>query len=220
MDQPPTKSRTFARAVAITSLGFLVVQLDVSIVNVALARIGAALATDLSSLQWTVDGYTLAFAALLLSAGALGDRIGARRVFLYGMAVFTAASFGCGLARGPAVLIAARVVQGVGAAMLMPCSLALLSFASGGRGDLKAKGIAIWTAAGGVALAAGPVLGGIMVEHLGWQSIFFINIPIGMAAIVLARAYLEETPVKTEKAPFDLWGQLLAVAAPLLLTAA
>ncbi len=219
MDQPPTKSRTFARAVAITSLGFLVVQLDVSIVNVALARIGAALATDLSSLQWTVDGYTLAFAALLLSAGALGDRIGARRVFLYGMAVFTAASFGCGLARGPAVLIAARVVQGVGAAMLMPCSLALLSFASGGRGDLKAKGIAIWTAAGGVALAAGPVLGGIMVEHLGWQSIFFINIPIGMAAIVLARAYLEETPVKTEKAPFDLWGQLLAVAAPLLLTA-
>jgi DHA2 family methylenomycin A resistance protein-like MFS transporter len=133
MHQPLPSSRTYARAVAITSLGFLVVQLDVSIVNVALTRIGAALATDLSSLQWTVDGYTLAFAALLMSAGALGDRIGARRVFVGGMALFTAASLGCGLARGPGFLIAARVVQGAGAAMLMPCSLALLSFASGGR---------------------------------------------------------------------------------------
>jgi DHA2 family methylenomycin A resistance protein-like MFS transporter len=220
MHQPLPSSRTFARAVAITSLGFLVVQLDVSIVNVALTRIGAALATDLSSLQWTVDGYTLAFAALLMSAGALGDRIGARRVFVGGMALFTAASLGCGLARGPGFLIAARVVQGVGAAMLMPCSLALLSFASGGRGDLKARGVAIWTAAGGAALAAGPVLGGVMVEHLGWQSIFFINIPIGIAAILLALAYLDETAVEKVKAPFDLWGQLLAIAAPLALTAA
>ena len=100
-----TQSRTFARAVAITSLGFLVVQLDVSIVNIALARIGMDLQTDLSRLQWTVDGYTLAFAALLMSAGALGDRIGARRVFVGGMALFTAASLACGLALGPGLLL-------------------------------------------------------------------------------------------------------------------
>lgn len=215
-----TQSRTFARAVAVTSLGFLVVQLDVSIVNIALARIGMDLQADLSRLQWTVDGYTLAFAALLMSAGALGDRIGARRVFVGGMALFTAASLACGLALGPGLLVAARVLQGAGAAMLMPCSLALLSFASGGRSDLKAKGIAVWTAAGGAALAAGPVLGGVMVEHFGWRSIFFINVPIGIAAILLALACLEETPVGRRHASFDLWGQLLAIAAPLALTAA
>lgn len=118
---------SYAAMIVATSLGFVVVQLDVSIVNVALNRIGAALSIDVGGLQWVVDAYTLAFASLLLAGGALGDRIGARRVFVGGMALFSLASLACGLAYSAWVLVAARAVQGAGAALLMPCSLALLN---------------------------------------------------------------------------------------------
>ncbi len=216
------KARQFpyALAVATTSLGFVVVQLDISVVNIALARIGATLSASVAGLQWVIDGYALAFAALLMAGGALGDRVGARRVFSLGMAVFTLASLGCGFAGNGAVLVAARIVQGTGAAMLMPCSLALLSHASRGDGALRAGGVAIWTAAGGAALAAGPPLGGLLVDRLGWQSIFLLNLPIGVLAIAMATAFLDETPVKPERPPLDLAGQALAVIAPLALTAA
>jgi len=218
----PVKTRRFpyALVVATTSLGFVVVQLDISVVNIALTRIGAALSTDVAGLQWVVDGYALAFAALLMAGGALGDRVGARRVFCLGMAVFTLASLGCGLAGSGTMLVAARIVQGLGAAMLMPCSLALLSHASKGDGALRAKGVSVWTAAGGTALAAGPPLGGLLVDRLGWQSIFLLNLPIGIAAVAMAAAFLDETPVKPERPPVDRAGQALAVLAPLALTAA
>jgi DHA2 family methylenomycin A resistance protein-like MFS transporter len=161
-----------------TSLAFMVVQLDVTIVNVALPRIGADLRTPVSGLQWVVDAYTLTFAVLLLSAGVLGDRFGARRVYLTGFLVFAAASLACGLAPSGATLIASRTLQGAGAALLLPSSLSLLNFASAHEEKLRARAVGLWTAAGGVAIAAGPVVGGLLLAGLGWRSIFLVNLPL------------------------------------------
>ncbi len=210
----------YAATVAATSLGFVVVQLDVSIVNVALNRIGAALSMGIGGLQWVVDAYTLAFASLLLAGGALGDRIGARRVLVGGMALFSVASLVCGLAWSAWVLIAARAVQGAGAALLMPCSLALLNRAYASDKPRRARAVGLWTAAGGIALSAGPALGGFMVASLGWASIFLVNLPIGVLAIWMAYRFLEETPPKAEKPPIDWTGQGLVVLTLFSLTGA
>jgi len=192
-----------------TSLGFVLVQLDVSIVNIALAKIGADLGTAVAGLQWIVDSYALAFAALLLSAGALGDQIGARKGFIVGFAAFVAASLGCGLAPGPIALDVARAFQGIGAALLVPCSLALLNQAAGNDTRLRARAVSLWTASGSVALAVGPVLGGFLVDSLGWRSIFLINIPIGLAGIFLTQTFVEESPSRHHT--FDPAGQLFAI---------
>lgn len=224
MDMPDTmvlKPRAaYAATVAATSLGFVVVQLDVSIVNVALNSIGAALSMGIGGLQWVVDAYTLAFASLLLAGGALGDRIGARRVFVGGMALFSIASLVCGLAHTPWVLIAARAVQGAGAALLMPCSLALLNRAYASDKPRRARAVGLWTAAGGIALSAGPVLGGFMVASLGWASIFLVNLPIGALAIWMAYRFLEKVPPKAQKPPIDWAGQGLIVLTLFSLTGA
>ena len=210
----------YAATVAATSLGFVVVQLDVSIVNVALNRIGSALSMGIGGLQWVVDAYTLAFASLLLAGGALGDRIGARRVFVGGMALFSIASLACGLAQSAWMLIAARAVQGAGAALLMPCSLALLNRAYASDKARRARAVGLWTAAGGIALSAGPVLGGFMVASLGWESIFLVNLPIGALAIWMAYRVLQETPPKAERPPIDWAGQGLVVLTLFALTGA
>jgi MFS family permease len=201
-----------------TSLGFVLVQLDVSIVNIALAKIGADLGTAVAGLQWIVDSYALAFAALLLSAGALGDQIGARKGFIVGFAACVAASIGCGLAPGPIALIVARAFQGIGAALLVPCSLALLNQAAGNDTRLRARAVSLWTASGSVALAVGPVLGGFLVDSLGWRSIFLINIPIGLAGIFLTQAFVQESPSRHHT--FDPAGQLFAITALLGLVGA
>jgi DHA2 family methylenomycin A resistance protein-like MFS transporter len=201
-----------------TSLGFVLVQLDVSIVNIALAKIGADLGTTVAGLQWVVDSYALAFAALLLSAGALGDQIGARKGFIFGFAAFVAASLGCGLAPGPIALIVARACQGIGAALLVPCSLALLNQAAGDDTPLRARAVSLWTASGSVALAVGPVLGGFLVASLGWRSIFLINIPIGLAGIYLTQAFVHESASRIHT--FDPVGQMLAIIALLGLVGA
>jgi len=202
--------------VVATSFGFVLVQLDVSILNVALARIGAALGTGVAGLQWVVDAYTIAFASLMLSAGALGDRIGARRAYMSGFILFVLASLGCGLAPGVGALIVARAVQGIGAALLVPCSLALLTHAC--RGDAAARGraISLWAAAASVALAAGPVIGGVLIDTLGWRSIFFINLPIGVAGVWLTRVFVEDTPQRGSG--FDRMGQALVLVTLLVLT--
>ncbi len=202
--------------VVATSLGFVLVQLDVSILNVALARIGAALGTGVAGLQWVVDAYTITFASLMLSAGALGDRIGARRAYMSGFILFVVASLGCGLAPGIGMLIAARAVQGIGAALLVPCSLALLTHAC--RGDTTARGraISLWTAAASVSLAAGPVIGGVLVDTFGWRSIFLINLPIGAAGLWLTRTFVEDTPQR--ECGVDGGGQALALVTLLVLT--
>src|SRR6478735_4119146 len=152
---------------AAMSLGYGVVQLDVTIVNTALNSIGTSLGGGVSELQWVVSAYTIAFAAFILTAGALGDRIGARRMFTAGFAIFTAASLACALSPDAWSLIAARAVQGLGAAILVPNSLALLSHA---YGDHKSRGraVGIWAAGASVALTAGPVVGGSLIALVGW----------------------------------------------------
>ena len=196
-------------AVVATSFGFGLVQLDVSIVNVALARIGQDLSADVANLQWVVDAYAIAFASLLLGAGALGDRLGSRRIYVSGMALFTLASLGCGLAPGQGALIAARVLQGVGASVLVPCSLALLTRECGGDSALRTRAISLWTAAGSVALSAGPLLGGLLVDTVGWRSTFLVNLPLGGIGVWLTYRAVAETP--TSQGFADLPGQSLAV---------
>ncbi len=190
-----TVSRQRARWLTLvaTSLGFGVVQLDVSVVNVAIRPIGAALGGGVGSLQWVVNAYTLAFAALILAAGALGDRVGAKRVFVSGFVVFTVASAACGLAPGLGFLIGARAVQGIGAAVLVPCSLALLRHTFADPAE-RARAVGLWAAGASAALSAGPLVGGILTETLGWRAIFFINAPIGVAGILITVRWAVETP--------------------------
>lgn len=192
-----------------TSLGFVVVQLDVTIVNVALQQIGASFGGGVSGLQWIVNAYTLAFAALILTAGALGDRLGARRVFIAGFAIFGLASLGCGMSTSMGLLVAMRTLQGVGAAILVPCSLALLNhnFTKNAERD---KAVSIWAAGASVALAAGPVAGGALIAIAGWRSIFLVNLPLSALGMWLVWRHSEETS-QIRKRGIDLGGQFLAI---------
>lgn len=196
-----------------TSFAFIIVQLDVTIVNVALPRIGADLGAGVAALQWVVDAYTLGFAVCLLAAGAMGDKFGPRRVFLGGFALFTAASIGCAMAPNPMALNVARALQGVGAALLVPSSLSILNFAYAGDKKLLAKAIGWWTAAGGVSIAAGPVVGGLLLSTAGWRSIFWVNVPICIAGFLLTRAVVPRMHGKDTARSFDLPGQMLAMIA-------
>jgi DHA2 family methylenomycin A resistance protein-like MFS transporter len=194
-------------ALALACMGFFLITLDATVVNVALPSIGADLGAAVAGLQWVIDAYTLMFAALLLSAGALSDRMGASRAYLIGLAGFTLSSIICGLAPNLGLLIGARGLQGVTAAVMLPSSLALVrqSFPDAAA---RARGIAIWTAAGGAAVAAGPVAGGALTELLGWRSIFFLNLPVGaLGALGMLRVARSEA----RPAPFDIGGQVTAV---------
>lgn len=195
------------------SFAFIIVQLDVTIVNVALPQIGAELNAGVSKLQWVVDAYTLGFAVFLLSAGVLGDKYGARRVFMTGFGLFTVASLACAIAPSALTLNVARAAQGIGAAALVPSSLSLLSAAYAHDKKLLAKAISLWTAAGGVAIAAGPVLGGLLLSAFGWRSIFWVNIPICIAGFWLTARVVPARRGKDPQRSFDLPGQLLAIVA-------
>ncbi len=195
----------------ITCLGCVVVLLDISIVNVALQRISDGLGGKVSDLQWIVDAYTLAFASFLLSAGTAGDRFGNKEVFGAGFVLFTVASVFCGTATTLATLIAARVLQGVGAALIIPCSLTLLNHAFEDPAQ-RAKAFGWWAGSGGVSVAAGPLIGGFLVHTFGWRSIFFVNLPIGLAALLLTIRYIrEEKPVRGRK--IDFAGQVVSLLA-------
>ena len=194
-----------------TSLGFGVIQLDVTVVNVAVKAIGATFGGGIAELQWVVSSYVLMFAALILPAGALGDRFGAKRVLCAGFVIFVAASMACGLAPDFAVLIAARAVQGAGAALLGSCSLALLNYTFTSPAD-RARAIGQWAAGASAALSGGPVIGGILIATLGWRSIFFINTPIGLAGLWLVWRYAKETP-RAARRGMDLAGAVSAVIA-------
>ena len=189
-------------------LGFFVVTLDATVVNVALPSVRADFGGGISGLQWVAAGYTLMFAALLLSAGALADRIGARRAFGAGVAGFVLASAACGLAPGLGGLVAARLAQGAAAAVMMPSSMALIgqAFPHPAR---RARAVAMWAMGGAVASSAGPVAGGLLTLA-SWRLIFFINVPAGAAALAL----LTRTPPSPRRpAPFDWAGQVTAVLA-------
>ncbi|CAI0804426.1 Spectinomycin tetracycline efflux pump [Serratia quinivorans] len=177
-----------------TSLSYVIVILDTSIVNVALPSIAGELGAGLSGLQWVVNAYTLAFASLLLSGGALGDRLGATRLYLGGLAVFAGASVICGLAETLPVLVAARVCQGIGAALLVPSSLMLLNAAFGDARQ-RAGAIGVWAGCGGVAMAAGPLVGGLLIELWGWRSLFWINLPVIVLGIGLTLRIEVRRPV-------------------------
>lgn len=196
---------------AAMSLGYGVVQLDVTIVNTALDAMGRTLGGGVAELQWVVSAYTIAFAAFILTAGALGDRIGAKRVFMAGFAIFTAASLACALSPNAVVLIGARLVQGLAAAILVPNSLALLNHA---YPDNRARGraVAVWAAGASLALTAGPFVGGALITLVGWRSIFMVNLPIGLAGLWLTWRYASET-TRARSREIDLPGQLAAIGA-------
>ncbi|WP_405659599.1 MFS transporter [Streptomyces sp. RK9] len=205
----PTRPERPALALVAALLGFTVITVDVSAVNIALPGIRADLHGGMTGLQWVVDAYTLMFAALMISAGALADRAGARRAYAWGTALFALASLACALAPGIGWLIAARVAQGAAAAVVMPASLALIRQAYDDP-RRRARAIALWTVGGSVAMAAGPVLGGVLSETVGWRAVFLLNLPVGaLVLLLLARV----APSPRRPSPLDLPGQLAAVLA-------
>jgi MFS transporter, DHA2 family, methylenomycin A resistance protein len=225
MNSNPSSSFTpaLAKLLATVSVGFVVTQLDVTIVNIALAKLGTDLHARVAGLQWIVDAYTLAFAVLMLSAGLLGDRFGARRMFAAGIALFALSSLACGLALDATTLVIARAVQGVGAAAMLPNSLALLNQACRHDPKLRARAVGLWTAAGAISIAAGPVIGGLLIAAFGWRSIFLVNLPLCAAGLWATWAWVPHSPGqqtrsattagKAQASGIDLPGQFLAVVA-------
>ncbi|MGN8069099.1 MFS transporter [Mucilaginibacter sp. 22184] len=212
-----TKS-PFIFIVGTTSLAFVVSQLDVSIVNIALPQISASFKADISELQWIVDAYTIAFAVLMLSAGGMSDLLGSKRLFQFGLLVFGIASAGCGFAWNPFSLIAFRVLQGIGAAAMIPSSLSILNQSFAHEATQRSKAVAWWTAAGGVSIAAGPILGGLLMHVSNWRMIFFVNVPICLVGILLS-IKLQESE-KHENKGFDIPGQFTWMLALTALIAA
>jgi EmrB/QacA subfamily drug resistance transporter len=192
--------------------------LDATAVTVALPAVGADLDADLAGLQWTVTGYTLALSALILLGGSLGDRLGRRRVFLVGVGWFALASLLCGLAQDTGQLVAARVLQGVGGALLVPGSLALVQ-ATFRHAD-RARAIGLWSALAGVAGLAGPVLAGVLVDAASWRWIFLLNVPLAVGVLAVAGRHVPESRPDAAHGRFDVAGAVLGAAALGCLTAA
>ena len=210
-------TRTTSRlALPAICLGYFMVILDATAVNLSLPALGADLGGGVGALQWVVDGYTLTFAALLLSAGALGDRLGAHRVFCGGLGLFVAASAACGLAPGAGTLVTARLVQGAAAAVLVPSSLALLGAAYAAPGA-RARAVGIWGGVAGIAAAFGPVIGGTLTQAVSWRLVFFINVPIGLVALALTVRYVPRAAGHGRRG-FDLPAQAAAVGGLAALT--
>jgi DHA2 family methylenomycin A resistance protein-like MFS transporter len=216
MFQPDHCSMRKHLTLAVICSGYFVVILDAVIVNVALPSLGHELQGAVSDLQWVVDGYTVAFAGLLLSAGALGDRLGAKRVFAAGLAVFTFASAACAASPSVAALICARVVQGAGAAMLVPSSLALIRGAYEEARE-RARAVGIWGATAGIGAASGPILGGLLVAAFGWRSVFVVNLPVGLAALLIGIRWIGQPSSASLGIRFDPLGQLTGFASLTLL---
>ena len=191
---------------AAVAFGLFMIMLDNTVVNVALPAIQADLNADLSELEWIVAGYALTFAALLLTGGKLADLLGRRLIFVIGLAVFTASSLACGLADSGEVLIGARVVQGVGAALMNPATLSIISatFPPQQRGTA----IGIWAGISALALAIGPLVGGLLTEHASWHWIFFVNVPVGLIAIAASLLLIDESRDTSAEQRLDLPGLL------------
>src|SRR3954452_2661591 len=194
---PDSHSHTDVKRVPWTLLVLLgiaqfMVILDVTVVNVALPSIGSSLHFSAADLQWVVTAYVVFTGGLMLFGGRMADLIGRRPVFLTGLAVFTSASLASGLAGTPAALIASRSLQGIGAAMLLPAALSIVT--STYSGPQRAKALAVWGALGSAGAAAGVLFGGILTQTLGWESVFFINVPVGIAVAVAAMHVLPSAP--------------------------
>jgi EmrB/QacA subfamily drug resistance transporter len=193
----------------ICCMSLLIAGLDVTVVNIALPSIQRDFHAPVSGLQWTIDAYTLVLASLLMLAGSTGDRVGRRRTFQTGLAVFTAGSLLCSLAPNLATLVAFRMIQAVGGSMLNPVAMSIITNTFTEARE-RARAIGIWGAAIGVSMALGPLVGGLLVTSVGWRGIFWINIPVGLAAIVLTALYVPESRAGRARRP-DPIGQLLMI---------
>jgi len=191
-------------------LGSTLAYVDESVVNVALPKMESDLATTLAAMQWVINGYTLCMSALLLVGGSTADQFGRRRIFLIGVTVFAAASLACGLAASVPLLIAARIAQGVGAALLVPCSLALIGAAFGERE--RGAAIGVWSAASAIAAGAAPLLGGVLVDHWSWRLIFLINPLLAIPTLWIALRHVPESRDPLAGTTIDWRGALLAFA--------
>jgi EmrB/QacA subfamily drug resistance transporter len=194
---------------ALTGLAFFMVALDALVVATALPAMQRDLKVGVSTLEWTVNAYALTFAAGIVSAAALGDRLGRRRVFIAGLGLFTGASAACALAPSAGLLLVARAIQGLGAAAVMPLSLTILTAAF--PAERRGAVVGIWGAISGLAVAVGPVVGGAITQGIDWHWIFWVNVPIGAAAVVLSRIRLAES--RGPRSPLDLPGLGLVSAA-------
>lgn len=194
-----------------TILGSSVASLDATVVNIALPRIGESLDTDVAGLQWTLNGYTLTLASFILLGGSLGDRLGRRKVFVWGVIGFALASVLCGAAVNIEMLVVARILQGVAGAMLTPGSLALISSSIDHRDQGAAIGL--WSGFGGVAGALGPFLGGWLIEVAGWQSIFFINVPLAVVVVLVTLRHVPESHDPNASARLDIPGAVVVAVA-------
>ncbi|BEL07443.1 MFS transporter [Actinoplanes sichuanensis] len=209
----PTRTRPFGLVIAAVGIPAFMGALDNLVVSTALPVIRTELGASIADLQWFVNAYTLPFAAFLLTAAALGDRIGRRRMYLFGIAVFTAASAAAALATEPWQLTAARAVQGIGGAAIAPLSLTLLAAAVPDR--LRNAAVGIWGGITGLGVALGPVIGGAVVDGLTWNWIFWVNVPIGVGALILAAIVLDESRGGARR--LDPLGLLLSSSGMLLL---
>ncbi len=200
------------RILMATCLSYVLVILDTSIVNIALEPISTSLNAGVAGLQWVVNAYTLTFASLLLTGGALGDRLGVKKIYLVGLLIFASASALCGFSPTLLALIFARVLQGIGAALLVPCSLALINSVYPDASE-RAGAIAKWAGFGGIAMAAGPLVGGVLTHYFGWHCIFLVNVPLALAGVWLTtRVQIENVTARSVHHP-DGVGQILAIVA-------
>jgi EmrB/QacA subfamily drug resistance transporter len=201
---------------AAVAFGLFMIMLDNTVVFVALSAMQEDLHISTSQLEWVVNGYALTFAVLMLTGGKLADMLGRRRIFVVGLVIFTVASLACGLATTAGFLIGARVVQGVGSALMNPATLSIITatFPPKQRG----AAIGIWVGVSAMALAIGPLVGGLITEHINWSWIFFINVPVGIAAIIVARIVIDESRDTSREQRLDLPGLLVSGIALFALT--
>ncbi|MHC3473342.1 MFS transporter [Streptomyces sp. 7R007] len=207
---PELSHRRRFLVLAICCMSLLIVGLDVTVLNVALPSIREELHASTSGLQWTIDAYTLVLAALLMLSGSTADRIGRKRVFMTGLIVFTAGSVLCSVAPSLDTLIAFRVIQAVGGSMLNPVAMSIITNTFTDPRE-RARAIGVWGAVVGISFAAGPMIGGLLVQSVGWRSIFWINLPVGLAALLLTLRFVPESRAPKARRP-DPVGQLLVIA--------
>lgn len=205
----PERARPFV--LAATILASAMAFIDGSIVTIALPTLQAGLGASFAALQWVVNAYALLLGGLILVGGAAGDRLGRRRLFVIGIALFAAASLGCALAPTVELLIVARGIQGIGAALLVPQSLAIIAAAF--PRDVRGRAIGIWASASAITTALGPPLGGFLIDWVGWRAVFWINLPLSVLAIWLALEFVPESRADTDRGPLDWSGGALSVLA-------
>src|SRR3984957_13984922 len=204
------------RAFALLAVAFFMTIIDLTIVNVSLPTIGRDLRFSPTSLQWVVTAYALTFGGLLLLGGRAADLLGRRRILMLGLAVFTAASLACGLATGEAFLIASRAVQGVGAAIMLPAALSIVMNMFE-EGPERNKALGIWGGLGAAAGTTGLIAGGILTKYAGWQSIFYVNVPIGVVALALAPRIVPDSRLIATGRRFDVLGAIVGTGGLVLL---